>query len=119
MKNIVIVDDEVQITSMIEKYLKRSDEYSVTVYNNPVNALSGISKDTDVVFLDIMMPQMNGLDLLEKLRQKHPKLNVVMMTAYSTLDKVLEAHRQGAEHYVMKPFSSLSVITEKIKTLTK
>jgi len=119
MKKIVIVDDEVQITTMIEKYLRRDGEYIVSVYNNPISALSNISGDVDMVFLDIMMPQMNGLDLLEKLREKYPNLNIVMMTAYSTLDKVLEAHRQGAEDYIMKPFTSMSVITDKIKSVTK
>jgi DNA-binding NtrC family response regulator len=118
MKKIAVIDDEVQITSMIEKYLKRNGEFSVTVYNNPVSALSGLAKDTDVVLLDIMMPQMNGLEVLEKLREKYPDTSVIMMTAYSTLDKVLEAHRQGAEDYIMKPFNSMSVITDKIKSLT-
>jgi len=119
MKKIAVIDDEVQITSMIEKFLKRDGDYSVTVYNNPVSALSGLDKDTDVVLLDIMMPQMNGLDVLHKLRSTHPNTNVIMMTAYSTLDKVLEAHRQGAEDYIMKPFSSMSIITDKIKSLKK
>ncbi|WP_373069538.1 response regulator [Sulfurimonas sp.] len=119
MKKIAIIDDEIQITSMIEKYLKRNGDFSVTVYNNPLNAISGLSQDTDVVLLDIMMPQMNGLEVLEKLREKFPDLNIVMMTAYSTLDKVLEAHRQGAEDYIMKPFSSMSIITDKINALTK
>lgn len=119
MKKIAIIDDEVQITTMIEKFLSREGDYVVSVYNNPLNALSGLSSDTDVVLLDIMMPQMNGPDVLEKIRKTHPKVNVIMMTAYSTLDKVLEAHRQGAEDYIMKPFSSMSVITEKIKSLTK
>lgn len=119
MIKVAIVDDEIQITSMIEKYLKRNGDYSVVVYNNPVSALSGLAKDTDVVLLDIMMPQMNGLEVLEKLREKYPSVNVIMMTAYSTLDKVLEAHRQGAEDYIMKPFSSMSIITDKIKTATE
>ncbi len=119
MKKIAVIDDEVQITSMIEKFLKRDGDYSVSVYNNPVNALSSMSKDTDLVFLDIMMPQMNGLDVLEKLREKFPDTKVVMMTAYSTLDKVLESHRQGAEDYIMKPFSSMSVLTDKIKSFDK
>jgi DNA-binding NtrC family response regulator len=117
VKKIAVIDDEVQITTMIEKFLKRDGKYAVTVYNNPVSALSGLAKDTDVVFLDIMMPQMNGLDVLEKLREKYPNTKVIMMTAYSTLDKVLDAHRQGAEDYIMKPFSSMSVLTDKIKSL--
>ncbi|MCW8838436.1 MAG: response regulator [Thiovulaceae bacterium] len=119
MKKIAIIDDEVQITTMIEKFLKRDGKYSVSTYNNPLSALSSLSSDTDVVLLDIMMPQMNGLELLEKLMEKYPNIKIIMMTAYSTLDKVLDAHRYGAENYIMKPFSSMSVITDKIEAITK
>ena len=83
-------------------------------FSNPINALTSMSAATDVVLLDIMMPQMNGLDLLPKIKEKYPNTKVIMMTAYSTLDKVLEAHRQGAEHYLMKPFGSLNAISKKI-----
>ncbi len=114
MINIAVIDDEIEILSIIEKYLSRDSEYSVKTYNNPVNALNSLDKNTDIVLLDIMMPQMNGLDLLPKLIKKYPNTKVVMMTAYSTLDKVLEAHRNGAEHYLMKPFSSLDIIKKKI-----
>ena len=119
MISVVIIDDEVQITSMLEKFLKREEKYITTVFNNPVTALSSLPKDTDVVLLDIMMPQMNGLDLLPKLKEKYPNINVIMMTAFSTLDKVLESHRNGAENYIMKPFDSLNVVSKKIDEITQ
>ena len=119
MINVVIVDDEVQITSMLEKFLKREEKYKTTVFNNPITALSSLPKDTDVVLLDIMMPQMNGLDLLPKLKEKYPNVNVIMMTAFSTLDKVLDSHRNGAENYIMKPFDSLNVVSKKIDEVTQ
>ena len=102
------------MTLTIQVNLSRDEKYKVKTYSNPLNALSGMDKSTDIVLLDIMMPQMNGLDLLPKLKEKYPNIKVIMMTAYSTLDKVLEAHRQGAEHYLMKPFSSLDAIDKKI-----
>jgi DNA-binding NtrC family response regulator len=114
MIQIAIVDDDIQITSMLEKFLKRNENYRVNVYNNPLTALSSIGSTIDVVLLDIMMPQMNGLDFLPKIKEKHPKINVIMMTAYSTLDKVLDSHRYGAEHYLMKPFESLESVSAKI-----
>jgi DNA-binding NtrC family response regulator len=113
--HIAIVDDEKEILDMLQRYLMRNPKYSVKTYQNPVVALENMDKNTNVVLLDIMMPQMNGLDLLPKLQERFPKIRVVMMTAYSTLDKVLNAHRSGAEHYVMKPFESLSVLESKIE----
>lgn len=113
--NIVIIDDENDILQMLEKYLARNSEYRIKTFNNPLNAIDSISKETHLIMLDIMMPQMNGLDALPKLLEKNPKAKVLMMTAYSTLDKVLNAHRYGATDYVMKPFSSLEELGGKIK----
>lgn len=117
-KNIVIIDDENEILTMLEKFLSR-EGYNVKTYNNPVTALASLPKDTDIVLLDIMMPQMNGLDVLPKLIEKNKDLKVLMMTAYSTLDKVLNAHRYGADEYVMKPFPSLGVLSKKIEEMLK
>lgn len=114
MPTIAIIDDEQEIVSMIERYLMRDKNYKIKAYTNPVTALSSIGPDVDLVLLDIMMPQMSGLELLPKLTEKHPDIKVVMMTAYSTLDKVLQAHRSGATHYIMKPFASLDALKRKI-----
>ncbi len=118
MKNIVIIDDEIEIASMIEKFLSKSGNYHIKTYNNPLTALDSIKEDVDVVLLDIMMPQMGGLEVLEKLKKKYPEMNIIMMTAYSTLDKVLDSHRHGAIHYLMKPFKSLGEISAKIEEIT-
>ncbi len=116
---VAIIDDEQDILEMIEKYLKRAGNFEVITFNNPINALTRIDKSYDVVLLDIMMPQMNGLDVLKTLREKNEAVKVVMMTAYSTLDKVLKSHREGATHYIMKPFSSMKALEEKILELVK
>jgi DNA-binding NtrC family response regulator len=114
MIKIAIVDDEQDILDMIQKYLKRVGNFDVSIFNNPENALISIDKSFDIILLDIMMPQMNGLDVLKKLQEKNPNSKVIMMTAYSTLDKVLQSHREGATHYIMKPFPSMRALEEKI-----
>ncbi len=115
--NVVIIDDEREILSSIERFLNRGDKYHVKTYENPVTALSSISIDTDIVLLDVMMPQMNGLDLLPKLIKKIPNIKVIIMTAYSTLDTVVNSHRKGAVDYIMKPFPSLREIEKKIDSV--
>lgn len=115
-KHIVIIDDEHEILSILERYLSRNN-YRVSTFSNPITAFDSLPRDTSLILLDIMMPQMSGLDLLPKLLEKSPKSKVLMMTAYSTLDKVLNAHRHGATDYIMKPFPSLDMLGNKIKAL--
>lgn len=116
MIKLMIVDDETQITTMLEKWFSKNREFSVSVYNNPEIAVSSFTTvKPDVVLLDIMMPQMDGLAVLEKIKAIEPSTVVVMMTAYSTLDRVLNSHRQGADSYILKPFESLSDVEEKVK----
>ena len=114
--SILVIDDEIEILDMLSRFLNRNPNFSVQTFSNPVSALSSINNNTkyDLVLLDIMMPQMNGLDVLEKLKDMNSDQKVIMMTAYSTLDKVLKSHKIGATNYVMKPFSSLDALEKKV-----
>ena len=114
--SILVIDDEIEILDMLSRFLNRNPNFTVQTFSNPVSALSSINNNTkyDLVLLDIMMPQMNGLDILEKLKEINSDQKVIMMTAYSTLDKVLKSHKIGATNYVMKPFSSLDSLEKKV-----
>lgn len=114
--SILVIDDEIEILDMLSRFLNRNPNFTVQTFSNPVSALSSINNNTkyDLVLLDIMMPQMNGLDVLEKLKEINSDQKVIMMTAYSTLDKVLKSHKIGATNYIMKPFSSLDSLEKKV-----
>ena len=114
--SILVIDDEIEILDMLSRFLNRNPNFTVQTFSNPVSALSSINNNTkyDLVLLNIMMPQMNGLDVLEKLKEINSDQKVIMMTAYSTLDKVLKSHKIGATNYVMKPFSSLDALEKKV-----
>ena len=114
--SILVIYYEIEILDMLSRFLNRNPNFSVQTFSNPVSALSSINNNTkyDLVLLDIMMPQMNGLDVLEKLKELNSDQKVIMMTAYSTLDKVLKSHKIGATNYVMKPFSSLDSLEKKV-----
>ncbi len=115
MYNIAIIDDEVQIISMLEKYLGKSGKYKINTYSDPVVGLNAIlGNSVDLVLLDIMMPKMDGIEVLDQIKEKKPEVKVVMMTAYSTLDRVLKSHKIGADNYIMKPFESLTALEQKI-----
>ncbi len=114
-KSILIIDDEAEILNFLSRFLSKNQNFTVATYSNPIQAISNFETTSyDLVLLDIMMPQMNGLEVLEKIKAKKEDQKVIMMTAYSTLDKVLKSHKEGATNYVMKPFSSLEALEKKI-----
>lgn len=114
----MIVDDEISIGTMLEKALTRSGDFKITYIDNPITAVSRFrAGEYDGVLLDIMMPQKDGLSVLEEIKEKDPECVVIMMTAYSTLDKVLQSHKIGADHYLLKPFDSLLNVEKKIREL--
>ncbi len=114
-KKIAIVDDEQDILDILSKFLARSEKFDIATFSNPKLALDSIKSGSyDLVLLDIMMPQMNGLDVLKEIKDSKPNIKVIMMTAYSTLDKVIESNKVGAEDYVTKPFVSLRDVENKV-----
>ncbi len=128
-KKVLIVDDESSVRESLEMILSRL--YRVTVAESGEEALSfleyegeaqkPIQTDTlpDIVLLDVMMPGLDGIGLLEKLNSKFPSLPVVMLTASTTVKTAVEAMKIGAVDYLSKPFDVdelLSLIEEILKS---
>ena len=106
MKKILIVDDEETLTwSMARSLSKGNDSYEVLIANNAKEALHVLKNNKiEVVISDIRMPDMNGLDLLVRIKRDYPDTRVVMMTAYGSPNIVIEANRKGALQCIEKPF---------------
>jgi two-component system response regulator HydG len=70
----------------------------------------------DLLFLDIMMPVMSGIEVLEVVKEDYPQTLVVMITAYGSVETAVQAMKRGANDYLMKPFDpdQLSLLTEKL-----
>ena len=104
MKPIWIVDDDQSIRFVLEKALARED-LAVRSFTNPRDVLIALEHDVPQVLVsDIRMPGGSGIDLLAKVKQKHPELQVIIMTAYSDLDSAVSAFQGGAFEYLPKPF---------------
>jgi len=100
------VDDEETLTwSMAKSLSKDKDKYEVIIANNGKEALTLLkSNKIDLVISDIRMPDINGLDLLVKIKKEYPDTKVIIMTAYGSSDVQKEANRRGSLYYVEKPF---------------
>ena len=113
--HIAIVDDELPILQMLENYFTRNERYKVTSFTNPLQMIASLSSTQyDVVLLDIMMPQLDGIETLKQIKEQTESTRVIMMTAYSSLDRVLSSHKNGAHSYILKPFSSLASVERKV-----
>jgi len=113
MIKIAIIDDEDEILKVLERFLGR--DFAVRTFSNPTTGFQEVLKgDFDLLLCDIMMPQLNGLTLLKQLRERNCNIKVIMMTAYDSLDKALEAHAYGAKNYIKKPFKSLEDVRNSI-----
>jgi len=106
LKKVLIVDDEETLTwSMAKSLAKDKDKYEVIIANTGKEALEHLEKKKiDLVISDIRMPDINGLDLLVKIKKQYPKTKVIIMTAYGSSDIQREANQRGSLHYVEKPF---------------
>jgi YesN/AraC family two-component response regulator len=106
LKKVLIVDDEETLTwSMAKSLSKDKDKYEVIIANNGKEALTLLRNNKiDLVISDIRMPDINGLDLLVKIKKDYPDTKVIIMTAYGSSDVQKEANRRGSLYYVEKPF---------------
>jgi CheY-like chemotaxis protein len=106
LKKVLIVDDEETLTWSMARSLSRDkDKYEVIIANNGREALNLLKKNKiDLVISDIRMPDINGLDLLVKIKKEYPQTQVIIMTAYGSSDVQKEANRRGSLYYVEKPF---------------
>jgi len=111
---ILVVDDEDSVARLLRDWLT-SEGYEVRCANGFEQAREEIEAGAfDLVTLDIMMPGVDGLGVLRWLRAQHPDVGVIMATAMGQLDSVLEAMRNGAINYLLKPFN-MDLVTEEIK----
>lgn len=123
MAKILLVDDDIELTALLKDILSL-EGYHVVEANNGIEGLEAITDDLDLILLDIMMPKMNGMDMLRKLRETN-EIPVLMLTAKGEeIDRVIGLEL-GADDYLPKPFSDrellarIRAILRRTQTKTK
>ncbi len=115
----LIVDDEPEIREMLERHFKFLG-YDVETAEHGAAALDKLGHHKiDVVISDIMMPVMNGIDLLRALRTQYPMVHTVMITGYVTLDNALACMRLGADTLIFKPLEDLEELEQAVNQAVK
>ena len=109
---ILIIDDEASIRESLETLLTL-EGYNVETAIEGESGLDQIDRATyDLVLLDLALPGKNGLEVLHLIRERHPDLPVIMITAFGTVDNVVEAIRTGAQNFVQKPWDNEKLLAD-------
>lgn len=102
-KLIFIIDDEDSILKMLTHWCKTQWGYNVKTFINGHDALSALNENPDLILLDIMLPDINGNEVLREIKLKYPRLPVIMLSAQGSVEVALESIRLGAFDYFPKP----------------
>ena len=118
-KNVLIVDDDPDVLTMLEGLLKKL-EYNPFVAANGEEAVRVIdSNKIDVVVSDLVMPEMNGMELLKRVKSRKGDIPFVMITGHPSIETAIEAMKKGAYDYLTKPFQAEEVRIKIDRALEK
>ncbi|RJP78130.1 MAG: sigma-54-dependent Fis family transcriptional regulator, partial [Desulfobacteraceae bacterium] len=115
---IFIVDDQENVRKLISCWIDR-EIYQIREFEDGYSFLASLDEEPDAVCLDLMMPGMDGMEVLKQVRMKKPDLPVIMVTAAESLETAVEAMKQGAYDFITKPIdrhrlrASLKIAVEK------
>lgn len=103
---ILIVDDENDLAKGLQRMIQQDLDCRTLVAGSGVDALQIVGDDAvDVVLADILMPEMDGFLLLKEIKARHPAITVIMMTAYASIEKAVDAIKLGAYDFIQKPLN--------------
>src|SRR4030042_110024 len=115
---ILVVDDELGIRQSFNMILK--DDYKIILASTGNEALELFKANpVDIVLLDILLPDMGGLELLEKFKETDPTVEVIMVTAVKEVAIAVKAIKSGAYEYIMKPFTIDDILSVIQRALEK
>ncbi|MDR3573683.1 MAG: response regulator transcription factor [Anaerolineaceae bacterium] len=102
-RNILVIDDEISLRRTLARILRQAGWEVITASNGPEALGLLAANQTDLVFLDLRLPDMNGLEVLKEIRRTYTSLPVVLLTGYGSLQTSMEALRLGVTDYLLKP----------------
>ena len=113
-ERVLLVDDDVEFLEVMSERLKMRG-VDVSTSDSAEDALALIEKELfDVVILDLQMPNVDGIETLKRIKEKHEELQVILLTGHATVEKGVEAIKLGASDFIEKP-ADIEALNEKIK----
>ena len=121
-QKVLAIDDQVHMLKLLERILIEQTDYQITALNNSLEAKQLLSKeDFDLVITDLKMPGFSGLDILNFIKDNNRFEEVIIITAFASLDSALTAVSLGAFDYIIKPFKKdqMLISIDRAMTLQK
>jgi len=110
-EKVLIVDDEPDMLRLLSMIIKEKTPYDVTTTNNPLEALELAKKGGfDLLIADLKMPGLNGIELLESVKQFDEDIPTIIITAYGTVEAAVETMHKGAFDFITKPFRKEQIL---------
>ena len=105
MSKILVVDDEELMTETIRKLLSKRG-YKVEIFSNPITALNVLQREKfDIVLTDFKMPNIDGLEMIDRIRELRPEAKIILMTAYSSIPNAVEAIKREHRNTLLNHLS--------------
>ncbi|MEC3874219.1 response regulator transcription factor [Chryseobacterium salviniae] len=118
MKKIILIEDETSVVSFIKKGLQENG-YEVSVaFDGRTGVQLVHSNDFDLVILDIMLPEMNGLDVCKEIRKTNQHVPILFLTALGTSENIVLGLESGGDDYLVKPFKFIELVA-RVKSLLR
>ncbi|MEM1248325.1 MAG: sigma-54 dependent transcriptional regulator [Acidobacteriota bacterium] len=117
--NILIIDDEEVLQDVLVTLIRQEGHHAISCRTGSEGLAVLEREEVDLVLLDLMLPDMRGQEVLKQIRDKDPDQVVVVITAYSSIEGAIEAMREGAFHYLPKPFKNEEVVMTLQKGLER
>lgn len=118
MKKILVVEDETHVVSFIKKGLTE-ENFEVTVaFDGKTGLQLALNSHYDFIILDIMLPEMNGLEVCKNIRKENQQVPILFLTALGTSENIVLGLENGADDYLVKPFKFIELVA-RIKSLLR
>ncbi len=111
---VLIIDDEIEFASTLCQRLKLRGIAAIDVHSGTEGLVNLVEMDPGIVILDLKMPDMSGLDVLEKIKEYNEHIEVIMLTGHGSVGAGVEAKEKGAFDYIMKPIDLIQLM-DKLK----
>jgi len=116
--NVLVIEDDKRIASLVERGLREDGHHVSLAHNGREGVEQMLANKFDAALLDIFLPEMDGFEVLERVRAKRCKIPILVLTAVDAVPQILQAFDLGADDYLVKPFL-LEILLARVRAIAR